>query len=207
MSNQNLKQHERINWAVTNCSTAANYYHLLRRQVRLSDWRTAALHVIVLVSICTLLRCALFCAALAALSITSHRITSPHTTLLSLTVPVVISITIVVHQVKRGVRKPRIANQPNSLLRLKEAGANMEDINEGTHFKPVLPESSPESLVAPEEVKRVVFCCGKVYYDLARARALNEIDDIAIARVEELAPFPFDKVGLASPLSESILDA
>ena len=128
MSNNNLKQHEKINWAVTNCSSASNYFHLLRRQVM------------------------------------------------------------------RGFRKPLISMQPKSLLRLKDAGANMEDISEGTYFQPVLPETNPEALVAPEDVKRVVFCCGKVYYDLAKARALNEIDDVAIARVEELAPFPFDKV-------------
>jgi 2-oxoglutarate dehydrogenase E1 component len=72
--------------------------------------------------------------------------------------------------------------QPKSLLRLKDAGASMDDINEGTHFRPVLPEASPESLIASEDVKRVIFCSGKVYYDLARARALNDIDDIAIAR-------------------------
>ena len=112
----NVKQHEKINWSVTNCSTSANYYHLLRRQV------------------------------------------------------------------KRGFRKPLIAMQPKSLLRLKDAGASMDDINEGTCFRPVLPEATPESLVAPEDVKPVIFCTGKVYYDLARARALNEIDDIAIAR-------------------------
>ena len=54
-----------------------------------------------------------------------------------------------------------------------------------------LPEAEPEGLVAPEEVKRLVLCSGKVYYDLARARSLNSIDDVAIARVEELAPFPY----------------
>jgi 2-oxoglutarate dehydrogenase E1 component len=43
-------------------------------------------------------------------------------------------------------------------------------------------------------MRRVVFCSGKVYYDLMRARELNEINDVAIARVEQLAPFPFDLV-------------
>jgi len=49
-------------------------------------------------------------------------------------------------------------------------------------------------LVAPEKVKRVIFCSGQVYYDLNEARTKENRNDIAIVRVEQLAPFPFKYV-------------
>lgn len=47
------------------------------------------------------------------------------------------------------------------------------------------------------DVKRAVFCTGKVYYDLLQHRMDNNINDVALIRVEQLTPFPFDKVGKA----------
>ena len=45
----------------------------------------------------------------------------------------------------------------------------------------------------PASVKKVIFCTGKVYYDLTKARAAGELEsDIAISRVEQICPFPFD---------------
>ena len=49
-------------------------------------------------------------------------------------------------------------------------------------------------MVAPEKIRRVLFCSGKVYWDLYEERARLGVKDIAIVRVEQLAPFPFDKV-------------
>ena len=71
---------------------------------------------------------------------------------------------------------------------------------EGTRFMRVIPEGfgparDEEHLAKdPLEVRRVVLCSGKVYYDLQRARALNQIGDVVIVRVEQLCLFPFDLV-------------
>lgn len=54
--------------------------------------------------------------------------------------------------------------------------------------------AAEEEIVAPSEVKRLVLCSGKVYYDLQRARKLNNIKDVALVRVEQISPFPFDLV-------------
>jgi 2-oxoglutarate dehydrogenase E1 component len=53
----------------------------------------------------------------------------------------------------------------------------------------VLPEVDE---LQPENVKRVIICSGKIYYDLLEARRLNRIEDIAILRVEQIYPFPGD---------------
>jgi 2-oxoglutarate dehydrogenase E1 component len=87
--------------------------------------------------------------------------------------------------------------QPKSLLRLKEACSSLDEMSEGTHFVRLIPETS-DSLKPADEIKRLVLCSGKVYYDLARARELNGIDDVALVRVEQLAPFPFDLVKSAA---------
>jgi 2-oxoglutarate dehydrogenase E1 component len=49
-------------------------------------------------------------------------------------------------------------------------------------------------LAKNEDIKRIVFCTGKVYYDLWKIRRENNINNVAIVRVEQIAPFPFDKV-------------
>ncbi|KAJ3329863.1 hypothetical protein HDU93_000752 [Gonapodya sp. JEL0774] len=58
----------------------------------------------------------------------------------------------------------------------------------------IIPEVSPEKLVPAEEVKQIIFCTGKVYYDLAKIRDINGVKDTAIVRIEQLAPFPFHNV-------------
>uniref|UniRef100_A0A8C9V7M7 2-oxoglutarate dehydrogenase complex component E1 n=1 Tax=Scleropages formosus TaxID=113540 RepID=A0A8C9V7M7_SCLFO len=116
------------NWIVVNCSTPANYFHVLRRQILLP------------------------------------------------------------------FRKPLIIFTPKSLLRHPEAKSSFDDMLPDTHFQRLIPESGTASQ-NPGEVKRVIFCTGKVYYDLTRERKARGMEDtVAITRVEQLSPFPFDLV-------------
>ena len=122
------------NWQVANCTTPANYFHILRRQL------------------------------------------------------------------KRNFRKPLILITPKSLLRHKRVVSNLADMAEGTSFHRVLwddadrvnkPDSTEKVVLKPDaEIKRVVLCTGKVYYDLLDAREAAGQGDTYIYRVEQLYPFP-----------------
>ncbi|MBE9396721.1 2-oxoglutarate dehydrogenase E1 component [Pontibacterium sp. N1Y112] len=90
-------------------------------------------------------------------------------------------------QVVRPLRKPLVVMSPKSLLRHKQATSTLEELAEGTMFKPVIAETDQQD---PSKVKRVVLCSGKVYYDLYNRRAELEKDDVAIIRIEQLYPFP-----------------
>lgn len=114
------------NWQVANCSTPANYFHILRRQM---------------------------C---------------------------------------RDFRKPLILMTPKSLLRHKLCVSNMEDFAEGSSFHRVLWDTDQDSLAKPKDIKRVVLCTGKVYYDLLQERRDRKIKDVTLLRVEQLYPFPHD---------------
>jgi len=91
-------------------------------------------------------------------------------------------------QLLRKFRKPLIVMTPKSLLRHKLAVSTLADMGKGTSFQRVIPET--EGLVADDKINRVVFCSGKVYYDLFEAREERKIDNIAIVRVEQYYPFP-----------------
>uniref|UniRef100_A0A9J7XIR4 2-oxoglutarate dehydrogenase complex component E1 n=1 Tax=Cyprinus carpio carpio TaxID=630221 RepID=A0A9J7XIR4_CYPCA len=102
------------------------------------------------------------------------------------------------HVIRRQIllpfRKPLIVFTPKSLLRHPEAKSNFDQMLPGTHFQRVIPD---DGLVTqnPSEVKRIVFCTGKVYYELTRERKARNMDDsVAITRIEQLSPFPFDLV-------------
>lgn len=114
------------NWQIVNCSTPANYFHVLRRQI---------------------------C---------------------------------------RDFRKPLVVATPKSLLRHKLCVSTFDDMAEGTTFQTTIGEQ--EELCADEQVRRVILCSGKIYYELLQARQLAEINDIAIVRVEQISPFPFREV-------------
>ena len=92
-------------------------------------------------------------------------------------------------QMIRTYRKPLIIFSPKSMLRHKESVSSMEDLAQGG-FQPVIPESDN---IDPNQVKRVVFCSGKVYYDVRAARRERGIKDVAIVRLEQLYPFPHDE--------------
>jgi 2-oxoglutarate dehydrogenase E1 component len=76
---------------------------------------------------------------------------------------------------------------PKSLLSRPEAISSEEEFLEGTCFQEILPDTMV--FENPDQVKRVVLCSGKVYYDLAAYRKDHNINDVAILRVEQLYPF------------------
>ena len=91
-------------------------------------------------------------------------------------------------QLKRNFRKPLILMTPKSLLRHKLAVSTLQEFNNTSGFKFVIPEI--DELVEPAAVKRVVICSGKVYYDLLTERRERGIKDVAIVRLEQFYPFP-----------------
>ncbi len=96
-------------------------------------------------------------------------------------------------QLKRDFRKPLVVMTPKSLLRHKLAVSPLADFAEGSTFRFVIPEI--DAIAAPEEVRRVVLCTGKVYYDLLQRRREAGLNDVAIIRVEQLFPFPVKTLG------------
>ncbi|ASG07930.1 2-oxoglutarate dehydrogenase E1 component [Vibrio anguillarum] len=93
-------------------------------------------------------------------------------------------------QVVRPMRRPLIVMSPKSLLRHPLCISTLEDLADGS-FLPAIGEVDD---LNPANVKRVVFCSGKVYYDLLEQRRNNEQDDVAIVRIEQLYPFPKEEV-------------
>ena len=93
-------------------------------------------------------------------------------------------------QMLRPFRKPLIVLTPKSLLRHKASTSSLDDLVNG-QFEVVIDDPSTP---AADKVKRIVFCAGKVYFDLAQEKEKQEIDDIALVRVEQLYPFPREEV-------------
>lgn len=91
-------------------------------------------------------------------------------------------------QLKRNFRKPLVLMTPKSLLRHKLAVSPLADFTNGSKFKTVIGEIDP--IAEGPNVKRVVLCTGKVYYDLLEERRRRGQTDVAIVRVEQLYPFP-----------------
>jgi 2-oxoglutarate dehydrogenase E1 component len=118
------------NWQVANCTTPANYFHILRRQLH------------------------------------------------------------------RNFRKPLVLMTPKSLLRHKRVVSELKEMGPGTTFHRVLWDDAQTrrgdkiALVPDGEIRRVVLCSGKVYYDLYEAREAAGLNDIYLMRVEQLYPFP-----------------
>ncbi len=90
-------------------------------------------------------------------------------------------------QKRRDFRKPLIVMTPKSLLTRAEAISQESDFLPGTCFQEILPD--PKTFGDTNNVTRVVFCSGKVYYDLAVAREEKGVENTAILRVEQLYPF------------------
>jgi len=123
-------QIQKSNWQIVNCTTPANYFHVLRRQIH------------------------------------------------------------------REFRKPLVIFTPKSLLRhrlAKSPQVAFDDSGQDTRFLRLYYEVDKD--MAPDsKIRRVIFCTGKVYYDLYEKRAERNIKDIPLLRIEQLAPFPFDHV-------------
>ena len=98
-------------------------------------------------------------------------------------------------QMVRTFRKPLIVMSPKSLLRHKEAVSTLEELADG-RFHTVIGETEK---LAAKKVRRVIICCGKVYYELLAHRREHGIEDVAIIRFEQLYPFPHEafKIELA----------
>ncbi len=89
-------------------------------------------------------------------------------------------------QIIRPYRKPLIVMSPKSLLRHKLAVSTLEDLTAG-HFQPVIGE---QDKLNSKKVTRFILCAGKVYYDLLETRNQDKLEHVAIARLEQIYPFP-----------------
>jgi len=89
-------------------------------------------------------------------------------------------------------RKPLIVMSPKSLLRHRLAVSSLEDLSTG-RFQEIISEIDE---LNKDDVKRIILCSGKVYYDLLEKRRKDERGDIAIIRVEQLYPFPKEALKL-----------
>jgi 2-oxoglutarate dehydrogenase E1 component len=89
-------------------------------------------------------------------------------------------------QALRKYRKPLIVMSPKSLLRHHLSVSTLSDLTKG-HFQSVIGEADP---IDEREVRRLVLCAGKVYFDLVERRRAEQRTDIAIIRIEQLNPFP-----------------
>jgi 2-oxoglutarate dehydrogenase E1 component len=91
-------------------------------------------------------------------------------------------------QVLRRLRKPLVVMTPKSLLRNPEAVSSLDELAQG-RFQRVIPDR-----IGMSNVQRVLVCSGKVYYDLDAKRREMGRDDVAILRMEQLAPLPIEQL-------------
>ena len=92
-------------------------------------------------------------------------------------------------QLKRDFRKPLVVFTPKSLLRSPQCVSKLKDFTTGS-FQEVI----DDSFVKPDAVKRVLFCSGKVYYDLLEKQQADKRKDVAVIRLEQLYPMPYEKL-------------
>jgi 2-oxoglutarate dehydrogenase E1 component len=91
-------------------------------------------------------------------------------------------------QMMRHYRRPLVVMTPKSLLRHKMSVSPLADLSNG-QFQLIIPDTE---VAKPDAVERVVFCSGKVYYDLLEAREVRNMADVALVRIEQLYPFPIE---------------
>ncbi len=110
-------------------------------------------------------------------------------------------------QIHRPFRKPLILMTPKSILRHKRAVSRLADFGPGSEFHRVLWDDARETLLPDAEIKRVVLCTGKVYYDLLEERERRGLKNIQLIRLEQLYPFPdnaLSKEILRYPMAEFV---
>jgi 2-oxoglutarate dehydrogenase E1 component len=100
-------------------------------------------------------------------------------------------------QMHREFRKPLILMTPKSLLRHKKAVSALAEMAEGSSFHRVLWDDAEQNptlttirLKADEQIRRIILCSGKVYYDLLDAREEAGADDVYLLRLEQFYPWP-----------------
>jgi 2-oxoglutarate dehydrogenase E1 component len=99
-------------------------------------------------------------------------------------------------QIKLPFRKPLVVMSPKALLRLPEAQSSFDEMLPGTSFVRLYPENGVAAN-EPSNVKKIVFCSGKVYYDLIKSRKERNLDDsVAIARVYQVISIFIDNKSL-----------
>ncbi len=92
-------------------------------------------------------------------------------------------------QLKRDFRKPLVVFTPKSLLRHPLVVSKLEEFTKG-YFQELI----DDVYAKPSEVKRVLFCSGKVYYDLLEKQQTDKRADVAIVRLEQLYPTPYQQI-------------
>ena len=92
-------------------------------------------------------------------------------------------------QVKSNYRKPLVVFTPKSLLRHPEVVSPLKEFTNG-EFQTLIEDKE----VLPKKAKKLVFCSGKFYYDLIKARRERKLDDVAIVRLEQLFPLPVEAI-------------
>ena len=92
------------------------------------------------------------------------------------------------NQAKREKEQPLVILTPKSLLRADAAKCKLDEIVKGA-FQVILPDPAP-----PKEVKKLIFCTGKIFHELFEIRKMKKISDTMIVRLEQLYPFPFDQI-------------
>jgi 2-oxoglutarate dehydrogenase E1 component len=99
-------------------------------------------------------------------------------------------------QMKRPFKKPLVLMTPKSMLRLEAAGSKLEDFT-NDRFHEIL---AGPLLDKPEKIKRVIFCSGKIYYDLLKFRDENKIANAAMIRVEQF--YPLDEAQIKAAVGQ-----
>ncbi len=92
-------------------------------------------------------------------------------------------------QLKRTFRKPLVVFTPKSLLRHPLCVSSLEDLTSG-HFQEVIDDVDAN----PKEIKKLVFCSGKLYYELLQEKEKRKASDTALVRLEQLYPLPTEKI-------------
>ncbi|XP_052689627.1 2-oxoglutarate dehydrogenase complex component E1-like isoform X1 [Crassostrea angulata] len=102
------------------------------------------------------------------------------------------------HAIRRQIllpfRRPLINMSPKAILRLPEARSSFDEMIGDTEFQRIIPETGIAT-EKPQGVQKLVFCTGKVYYEIAKTRKVAEKEhEVAVVRVEQISPFPYDLV-------------
>lgn len=95
-------------------------------------------------------------------------------------------------QLARPFRKPLIIMSPKSMLRHPLCVSNIKDFTTNKNFQEVYDDA--EASTYPDKISRVLYCSGKVYYDLLEEKQKQQRNDTAIIRLEQLYPFPLEQM-------------